>query len=134
MERHVQVIGAELKVQIEQALNTKEMQPATDLLEELFRHEIMELPWGIDRIIIERLRSTGIDIKGNGDWYRCIAAYLLVPKMTEIVEFERKYNKNGEDNISEDENLVEQWFEIVKDSVSIAINCICSEFGIINSQ
>jgi hypothetical protein len=134
MERHMQVIGTEIKVQIEQALNTKEMQPAIDVLEELFRHEIIELPWWIDGIIIEKLRSAGVDIKKNGGLYRCIAAYLLIPKMTEIVEFERKYTKNGEDNIFEDENLVEQWFEIVKDSVSIAVNSIYSEFGISNSQ
>jgi hypothetical protein len=134
MGGHVQIMEAELKAQIEQALNTKEMQPAIDLLEELFRHEIMGLPWWIDGVIIERLRSAGVDINRNGGWYRCIAAYLLMPKMTEIVEFERKYTKNGEDDILEDENLIEQWFEMVKDSISITVNSIFLDFGINSSQ
>jgi hypothetical protein len=75
MEMHVQVSGSELKARIEKAFTTKEMHPAIDLLEELLKNDIIELPWWIDGIIVERLRNAGVDIKKNGGWYRCIAAY-----------------------------------------------------------
>jgi hypothetical protein len=128
METHVQVSGSELKARFEKALATKEMQPAIDLLEELLRNDIMGLPWWIDGIIVERLRNAGVDVKNNGGWYRCIAAYALLPKMDVLIDFEHQHTRFGENNIFEDENLVEQWFEIVNEAVSITVNSIYSEF------
>jgi len=128
METHAQVSGAELKVRIEKALTTKEMQPAIDLLEELFRDNVMELPCWIEGVIVERLRNAGVIIKKNGGWYRCIAAYTLLPKTDELIVFERQNIRIVEDNTFEDENLLEQWFEIVNEAVSITINSISSEF------
>ncbi len=128
METHVQVSEAELKVRIEKALTTKEMQPAIDLLEELFIDNIMELPCWIEGVIVERLRNAGVDIKKNSNWYRFIAVYALLPKTDEIIDFERKNVRIEEDNTFEDENILEQWFEIVNEAVSITINSISSEF------
>jgi hypothetical protein len=129
MKTHVQVSGTELKVWIEKALTTKEMQPAVDLLEVLFGDDnVMELPCWIEGVIVERLRNAGIDIKKNGGWYRCIAVYVLLPKMDELVDFERQHVKSREDNTLEDENLIEQWLEIVNEAVSITVNSIQSEF------
>jgi hypothetical protein len=128
MKTHVQVSGSELKAQFEKALATKEMQPAIDLLEELFKDGVMELPSWMEGVIVERLRNSGIDKKKNGGWHRCIAAYALLPKMDEIIDFERQHIKNREDNTFEDENLTEQWFEIVNEAVSITVNSISAEF------
>jgi len=128
MEAHVQVSRDELKVRIEEALNTKEMQPAIDLLEELFRDNVMELPCWIEGVIAERLRNAGVDIKKNSGWYRCIAAYALLPKTDELINFERQHIKIKEDNTFEDENLIEQWFEIVHEAVSITFNLLSSDF------
>ena len=128
METHVQVSGVELKTRIEKAFTTKEMHPAIDLLEELLKNDIMELPWWIDGIIIERLRNAGVDIKKNGGFYRCIAAYALLPKMDELIDFEHQHTRLGENDTLEDENLLEQWFEIVNEAVSITVNSIYLEF------
>jgi len=128
METHVQVSGSELKARFEKALATKEMQPAIDLLEELLKNDVMGLPWWIAGIIVERLRNAGVDIKKNGGWYRCIAAYALLPKMDELIDFEHQHTGFGENNTFEDENWLEQWFEIVNKAVSITVNSIYSEF------
>jgi len=128
METHVKVSETELKVRIEKALTVREMQPAIDLLEELFKDGVMELPSWMEGVIVERLRNVGVNIKKNGGWYRCIAAYALLPKMDEIIDFERQNIRIEEDNTFEDENLLEQWFEIVNEAVSITINSIFSEF------
>ena len=128
METHVKVSETELKVRIEKALTVREMQPAIDLLEELFKDGVMELPSWMEGVIVERLRNVGVNIKKNGGWYRCIAAYALLPKIYEIIDFERQNIRIEEDNTFEDENLLEQWFEIVNEAVSITINSIFSEF------
>ena len=128
METHVQVSGSELKAWLEKAFTTKEMQPAIDLLEELLKNDIIELPWWIDGIIVERLRNAGVNIKESGGWYRCIAAYALLPKMDKLIDFEHQHTRFGENNTFEDENLLEQWFEIVNEAVSITVNSIYSEF------
>ena len=133
METHVQVSGSELKARFEKALATNEMQTAIDLLEELLRNDIMELPWWIDGIIVERLRNAGVDIKKNGGFYRCIAAYALLPKMDELIDFEHQHTRFGENNTFEDENLLEQWFEIVNEAVSITVNSIYSDFEMTRS-
>jgi len=127
-EMHVQVSETEFKARIEKAFTTKEMHPAIDLLEELLKNDIIELPWWIDGIIVERLRNAGVDIKKNGGWYRCIAAYALLPKIDELIDFEHQHTRFGENNTFEDENLLEQWFEIVNEAVSITVNSIYSEF------
>jgi hypothetical protein len=126
METHVQVRGTEIKARFEKAFTTKEMHPAIDLIEELIKDNIMELPCWMEGIIIERLRNASVDIKSNGGWYRCIAAYALLPKMNEIIGFEMQYKKI--DNTFEDENLIEQWFEIVNEAFSITVNSIYAEF------
>ena len=131
METHVQVRGTEIKARLEKAFTTKEMHPAIDLLEELLKDNIMELPCWMEGIIIERLRNAGVGIKRNGGWYRCIAAYALLPKMNEIIDFELQHKRILEHNTFEDENLLEQWFEIVNEAVSITVNSIyteCEEF------
>jgi len=128
METHVQVRGTEIKARLEKAFTTKEMHPAIDLLEELLKDNIMELPCWMEGIIIERLRNAGVGIKRNGGWYRCIAAYTLLPKMNEIIDFELQHKRILEHNTFEDENLLEQWFEIVNEAVSITVNSIYTEF------
>ncbi len=128
MTMHVSVGANILKARIEKAFATQEMQPAIDALEELLRHKGMELPCWMEGIIIERLRSVGIDVKKNGGWYRCIAAYALLPKMDELIEFEYQHTIFEENNAFEDENLIEQWFEIVSEAVSSTLNSIRSEF------
>jgi len=128
METHVQVRGTEIKARLEKAFTTKEMHPAIDLLEELLKDNIMELPCWMEGIIIERLRNAGVGIKRNGGWYRCIAAYALLPKMNEIIDFELQHKRILEHNTFEDENLLEQWFEIINEAVSITVNSIYTEF------
>jgi hypothetical protein len=41
---------------------------------------------------------------------------------------EHQHTRFGENNTFEDENLLEQWFEIVNEAVSITVNSIYSEF------
>ncbi len=123
------VDGNDIKVRVEKVFATKELQPAIDTLEELLRHGIVELPCWMEGIIVERLRNVGIDIRKNGGWYRCVAAYTLLPKIEELLEFENKYTIPEEQDSSEDENLRAQWFEILNSSVSATINSICSEFN-----
>jgi hypothetical protein len=48
--------------------------------------------------------------------------------MDEIIDFERQNIRIEEDNTFEDENLLEQWFEIVNEAVSITVNSIYTEF------
>ncbi len=118
----------DIKSSVEKVFTTKELQPAIDTLEEMLRHGIIEFPCWMEGIIVERLKNAGIDIKRNGGWYRCIAAYTLLPKINELVEFENQHAIADEQNTTDDENLREQWFEIVNSAVSTTINSICSEF------
>ncbi len=73
-------------------------------------------------------QNAGIDIKRNGGWHRCIAAYTLLPKINELVEFENQYAITDEQNTTDEESLREQLFEIVNSAVSTTINFIRSEF------
>jgi hypothetical protein len=45
-----------------------------------------------------------------------------------IIDFEHQYTRFGENNTFEDENLLEQWFKIVNEAVSITVNSIYADF------
>ncbi|RMF99541.1 MAG: hypothetical protein D6735_15170 [Acidobacteria bacterium] len=124
---NVKVSGTELKVRIEKALTTKELNYAIKYLSEILSHEGLELPCWMEGVIIERLRNAGVSIKKNGDWYRCIAAYTILPKMEEFIEFERRYTRAPECGAFEDINVEDQWIKLVNETISITFNAIEDE-------
>jgi hypothetical protein len=81
----------------------------------------------MEGIIIERLRNAGVSIKKNGGWYRCIAAYTILPKMEEFIELERQYTRDPESGAFENINAEEQWIELINESISITFSTIEDE-------
>jgi hypothetical protein len=85
MTTHVQVSGTELKVRIEKALNEKGLKKLiTNLVKEL-DGEHSFLPHEVESQIREAIVNAGVAVSQHGGWYRCIAAYLLLPKLDELL-------------------------------------------------
>jgi Mor family transcriptional regulator len=85
MTTHVQVSGTELKVRIEKALNEKGLKKLITNLEKELNGEHSFLPHDVETRIREVLVEAGVAVSQHGGWYRCIAAYLLLPKLDELL-------------------------------------------------
>jgi len=85
METHVQVSGTELKVRIEKALNEKGLKKLITNLEKELNGEHSFLPHDVEAQIKAEIASAGLAVSQHGGWYRCIAAYLLLPKLDELL-------------------------------------------------
>jgi hypothetical protein len=85
MTTHVQVSGTELKVRIEKALNEKGLKKLITNLEKELNGEHSFLPHEVESQIREAIVNAGVAVSQYGGWYRCIAAYLLLPKLDELL-------------------------------------------------
>jgi hypothetical protein len=85
MTTHVQVSGTELKVRIEKALNEKGLKKLITNLEKELNGEHSFLPHEVESQIREAIASAGVAVSQHGGWYRCIAAYLILPKLDELL-------------------------------------------------
>ena len=85
METHVQVSGTELKVRIEKALTEKSLKKLITNLEKELNGEHSFLPHDVETQIRREITSAGVAVSQHGGWYRCIAAYLLLPKLDELL-------------------------------------------------
>jgi ABC-type Na+ efflux pump permease subunit len=85
METHVQVSGTELKVRIEKALTEKSLKKLITNLEKELDGEYSFLPHDVEAQIRREIAGAGVAVSQHGGWYRCIAAYLLLPKLDELL-------------------------------------------------
>jgi hypothetical protein len=85
METHVKVSGTELKVRIEKALTEKGLKKLITNLEKALNGEHSFLPHDVEAQIRREITSAGVAVSPHGGWYRCIAAYLLLPRFEELL-------------------------------------------------
>ena len=85
METQAQVSGTELKVRIEKALNEKGLKKLITNLEKELNGEHSFLPHEVETQIRREIASAGVAVSRHGGWYRCIAAYLLLPKLDDLL-------------------------------------------------
>jgi len=97
METHVQVSGTELKVRIEKALTEKGLKKLITNLEKELNGEHSFLTHEVESQIRSEIGSAGAAVSQHGGWYRCIAAYLLLPKLEELLQVK---SMGGEQNIA----------------------------------
>jgi hypothetical protein len=81
----VQVSGTELKVRIEKALTEKSLKRLITNLAKELNSEHSFLPLSAEMKIRTEIKNAGIEVSKYGGWYRCIAAYLLLPKIDELL-------------------------------------------------
>jgi len=86
METHVKVSGTELKVRIEKALTEKSLKKLITNLEKELNGEHSFLPQEVEAQIKAEIASAGVAVSQHGGWYRCIAAYLILPKIEELLQ------------------------------------------------
>ena len=80
-----QIGGTELKVRIEKALTEKSLKKLITNLEKDLNGEHSFLPHDVEAQIREAIVNAGVAVSQHGGWYRCIAAYLLLPKLDELL-------------------------------------------------
>jgi hypothetical protein len=85
MMTQAQVSGTELKVRIEKALTEKSLKKLITNLEKELNGEHSFLPHEVEMRIREEIASAGVAVSQHGGWYRCIAAYLLLPKLDDLL-------------------------------------------------
>jgi hypothetical protein len=85
MMAHVQVSGTELKVRLEKALTERSLKKLITNLAKELDGEHSFLPHHVETQIREAIASAGVAVSQHGGWYRCIAAYLLLPKLDELL-------------------------------------------------
>jgi len=85
MTTQAQVSGTELKVRIEKALNEKGLKKLITNLEKELDGEHSFLPHDVETQIRREITSAGVAVSQHGGWYRCIAAYLLLPKLDDLL-------------------------------------------------
>jgi len=85
METHVKVSGTELKVRIEKALTEKSLKKLIANLEKELDGEHSFLPHDVEAQIRREITSADVAVSQHGGWYRCIAAYLLLPRLDELL-------------------------------------------------
>jgi hypothetical protein len=85
MTTQAQVSGTELKVRIEKALNEKGLKKLITNLEKELNGEHSFLAHHVESQIREAIVNAGVPVSRHGGWYRCIAAYLLLPKIEELL-------------------------------------------------
>jgi len=93
----VQVSGTELKVRIEKALTEKSLKKLITNLEKELDGEHSFLTHDVEAQIRKEITSAGVAVSQHGGWYRCIAAYLLLPKIEELLQVK---STGGEQNIA----------------------------------
>ena len=81
MTTQAQVSGTELKVRIEKALTEKSLKKLITNLEKELDGEHSFLPHDVETQIRREITSAGVAVSQHGGWYRCIAAYLLLPRI-----------------------------------------------------
>jgi len=94
---HAQVSGAELKVRIEKALNERSLKKLITNLEKELNGEHSFLPHDVEAQIRREITNAGVAVSQHGGWYRCIAAYLILPKIEELLQVK---SMGGEQNIA----------------------------------
>jgi hypothetical protein len=97
MIAQVQVSGTELKVRIEKALTEKSLKKLITNLEKELDGEHSFLTHDVEAQIRKEITSAGVAVSQHGGWYRCIAAYLLLPKIEELLQVK---STGGEQNIA----------------------------------
>jgi len=85
MTTQAQVSGTELKVRIEKALTEKSLKKLITNLEKELDGEHSFLPHDVETRIREVLVEAGVAVSRHGGWYRCIAAYLLLPTLDDLL-------------------------------------------------
>ncbi len=85
MTTQVQVSGTELKVRLEKALTEKGLKKLITNLAKDLNGEHSFLPYEVEAKIREEIANAGVPVSQYGGWYRCIAAYLLLPKLEELL-------------------------------------------------
>jgi len=85
MTTQAQVSGTELKVQLEKALNERSLKKLITNLEKELNGEHSFLPHEVEAQIRREIANAGVAVSQHGGWYRCIAAYLLLPKIDELL-------------------------------------------------
>jgi hypothetical protein len=85
MTTQAQVSETELKVRIEKALNEKGLKKLITNLEKELNGEHTFLPHDVEAKIREEIVNAGVAVSQYGGWYRCIAAYLLLPRFEELL-------------------------------------------------
>ena len=86
MTTQAQISGTELKVRIEKALNEKGLKKLITNLEKELDGEHSFLPHEVESQIRREITSAGVAVSQHGGWYRCIAAYLLLPKLDDLLQ------------------------------------------------
>ena len=97
MTTQAQVSGTELKVRIEKALTEKSLKKLITNLEKELNGEHSFLPHEVETRIREVLVEASVAVSQHGGWYRCLAAYLLLPKVEELLQVK---SMGGEQNIA----------------------------------
>jgi len=85
MTTQAQVSGTELKVRIEKALTEKGLKKLITNLEKELDGEHSFLSQDVETQIRREIASAGVAVSQHGGWYRCIAAYLLLPRLEELL-------------------------------------------------
>jgi hypothetical protein len=85
MTTQAQIGGTELKVRIEKALTEKSLKKLITNLEKELDGEHSFLPHNVETQIRSEIVNAGVAVSQHGGWYRCIAAYLLLPKLDELL-------------------------------------------------
>jgi hypothetical protein len=85
MTTQAQVSGTELKVRIEKALTEKSLKKLITNLEKELNGEHSFLPHDVETQIRREIASAGVAVSQHGGWYRCIAAYLLLPQLDDLL-------------------------------------------------
>jgi len=96
MTTQAQVSGTEFKVRIEKALTEKGLKKLITNLEKELDGEQSFLPHHVESQIRKEITSAGVAVSQHGGWYRCIAAYLLLPRLEELLAVK---------NMSEEKNV-----------------------------
>jgi len=128
MKTQVKVSGTELKVRIEKVFTTEELKAALNHMVEILGEEGSAFPCWMEGIIVERLRNAGVDLKKHGGWYRCIAAYAILPKMQEIINLQRKYGNPPDSSEFDDDEITEKWLELIGTAAGIIHEELREEF------
>jgi hypothetical protein len=85
MMTQAQVSGTELKVRIEKALTEKSLKKLITNLGKELNGEHSFLPHEVEAQIRREIANAGVAVSQHGGWYRCIAAYLLLPKLDDLL-------------------------------------------------
>jgi hypothetical protein len=128
MKTQVKVSGTELKVRIEKVFTTEELKAALNYMVEILGEEGSAFPCWMEGIIVERLRNAGVDLKKHGGWYRCIAAYAILPKMEEIINLQHKYGNPPDSSEFDDDEITEKWLELIGTAAGIIHEELREEF------